>query len=102
MPDAVPVLSTMAAVAREFGRRHLMRPRGHHTPIAESLHQVRIRPVRPRSGPCPARRQVGDVAQRVLVGRRAVDRASQQLAAEIRPRIRHLGPSRMSPKSPRM
>ncbi|HEY5842470.1 MAG TPA: hypothetical protein VIU87_13570, partial [Mycobacterium sp.] len=44
----------------------------------------------------PSRRQIGDVAQRMFVGGGALDRASEQLAAEIRHRTYHFGPSRMS------
>ena len=77
----------MAAVVREIGGRELMRPQRLDTAINERPHHIWVGPLRPRLGPALTWWQVCDVAQRLLVWIGAVDRAGEQRAAEIRPRI---------------
>ena len=77
----------MAAVVGEIGGLELMRPRRGDAAIIERPHHIRIGPVRPCLRSCLPRWQVRDVAQRLLVRIGALDRAGEQLAAEIRHRL---------------
>ena len=77
----------VAAVVGEIGRLELVRPRRGDSAIMERAHHIRVGPVRPRLRPCLPRRQVGDMAQRILLRIGAIDRAGEQLAAEIRHRL---------------
>ena len=69
---------------REVGRGELMRPRRLDAAINKRLHHIWIGPLGPGMPASRARRQIGDMTQWVLsIGTGAVDRASEQLAAEI-------------------
>ena len=83
----------MTAVVREVRGRELMRPRCLDAAIKERPHHIWIGPPRPGLWSSLARRQIRDMAHRVFVRIGALDRASKQLAAEIRPLISTLRPS---------
>jgi hypothetical protein len=82
----------MSSVAREIGGRELMRPQCLDAAINERPHHIWVGPWWPRLRPALTRGQVCDVPQGLFVGIGAFDRAGQQRAAEIRPRIRHRQP----------
>jgi len=77
----------VTTAVREIGGRELMRPQRLDTAINERSHHIWVSPLWPRLGPALTWRQVCYVPQRLLVWIRAVDCASEQRAAEIRPRI---------------
>jgi hypothetical protein len=77
----------MAAIVREIGGCELMGPQRLDTAINERPHHIWVGPPRPGLGPALTCRKVRDVAQRMFVWIRAIDRAGEQRAAEIRPRI---------------
>jgi hypothetical protein len=83
----------MPAEVREIGGSELMRPHRFDAAIMERPHDISIRPLRPWLQSSLSWREIRDVAQRVFVWVGAFERAGKQLAAEIRPRIRHRMPS---------
>ena len=77
----------MTAVVRKIRRRELMRPRRLDAAINKRPHHIWVGPPRPGLRASLPRRQIRDMAHRVFVRIGAFDRASKQLAAEIRPPI---------------
>jgi hypothetical protein len=84
----------MPTLVSQLSGGQLMRPGRGDAVIMERPHHIWMSPRRPLGGVPWTRGQVGDMAQRMLVGRGAVDRAGEQFPteprlAEIRPPIRH-------------
>ncbi|BBY94274.1 hypothetical protein MGALJ_39430 [Mycobacterium gallinarum] len=78
----------MAAGVREVGSGELMRPRRLDTAINERLHHIWVGPLRPAVVIALSWGQIGDMTQRIVPAgsgpsNGTVDRASEQLAAEI-------------------
>ena len=78
----------VASAVSEVGRGALVRPQHLDATIAEGTHHIWVGPGRPALRAGLSRRQVGDVAYRMLVDRGALDRAGEQRAAEVGHRIR--------------